>query len=94
MNVPCGGIHAGQRNTVQSSVIEIVLDRSDGMFISLGHRVYSLCSVRYRCRVLCRDMHKHDKEKHNPLFRHKYFHKYATPPPLPCTMHKIVQTTH
>ena len=49
MNVPCGGIHAGQRYTVQSSVIEIVLDRSDSMFISLRHRVYSLCSVRYRC---------------------------------------------
>ena len=47
MNVPCGGIHAGQRYTVQSSVIEIVLDRSDSMFISLRHRVYSLCSVRY-----------------------------------------------
>ena len=48
MNVPCGGIHAGQRYTVQSSVIKIVLDRCDGMFISLTHRAYNLCNVRYK----------------------------------------------
>ena len=35
------GIHAGQRYTVQISVIKIVLVRSDSMFISLKHRVAS-----------------------------------------------------
>ena len=64
MNVPCGGIHAGQRYTVQSRVIEIVLDRSDSMFISLRHRVDSLCSVRYNFNIDLLRIHK----KHN--YRH------------------------
>ena len=51
MNVPCGGIHAGQRYTVQSSVITIVLDRSDSTFISFRHRVYILCIVRCKAMV-------------------------------------------